>query len=484
VQAPTAQRLLAGSVAGFFITLPLANTLTLDLGFPLTIAHVFAVAIAFTLLWQDRFRPRFVTWLPASLFVAFCVAYALSFAFNLDGDVHQYSWATGRNAPGLRSLTKLLWLLGNVAIALVIANAVRRTGSERRSIQALALGAVLAAIYGLYQVIGETHGFFTPLLPGTGFVAGSPSYWIVLRAKSTFLEPSFFGAYLAAALPFVAVGWTRLSARREAGTRTTILLLASVIAGIIVTFAIGGWLPAAIAGIVLLTLSGPLGVRAVALRTGASALLAAVVIVALIPGVPRAASVLFYKGAIGSGIVSVLPRPSTAPGATPGPDVLPPEAAEISAAERSATVKAAFGMFASSPIVGIGPGNFGLRYPEFRPPGVAEPTQLLIANNIYAETLAESGLLGFLTFFGGFFGLAILALRAYRRERGGGKLELGAGVAAMAAIATAFLLSPTFTLLYQWAILGLVGALVARSHLVKATDDPASAAGPVGLTSR
>jgi O-antigen ligase len=120
-------------------------------------------------------------------------------------------------------------------------------------------------------------------------------------------------------------------------------------------------------------------------------------------------------------------------------------------------------MFASSPLIGVGPGNYGLRYPEFRLASVPEPTQLSVATNIYVELLAETGLLGFLTFLAGFGGLAVLALRAALREHGTSRIELAAGIAAMAALAISFLASPTFTLLYQWAILGLVGALIARS---------------------
>jgi O-Antigen ligase. len=488
-------------IVGFFGTLPLANLLTLDLAFPLTIAHFFAAAIALTLLWQDRFRPRFVTWLPASLFLAFCVAYALSFVANVGTDLPQFSWAAGRNAPVIRSLTKVLWLLGNLAIALVIANAVRRSGSERRAIRALAVGAVVAAVYGLYQVIGGTHGFFIPVLPGTGPIVGRASPWVVLRAKGAFLEPNFFGAYLAAALPFVAVGWMHLEPHRTTGARTTALLLSLTIAGVIVTFAIGGWLPAAVAVVVLLALSGPIGARALLVRFGVSAIIATLAMVILIPNFPRAASALVYKGALSTGTVAsaasgpptalpqpsgatALPEPSKVPAAGTGDQPFSPADAEISADERSAFVQAALRMFASSPIVGVGPGNFGLRYPEFRSPGVPEPTQLSIAANIYVELLAETGLVGFLTFLGGFIGLAVLAARASRREHVGNRVELAAGIAAMAAIATAFLASPTFTLLYQWAIIGLVGALVARSHHVGATDDPVSDVAPVGLATR
>jgi O-antigen ligase len=473
------ERVLAGSITGLFLTLPLANTLTLDLGFPLTIAHVFAMVAAITMLWLDRSHPRPLTWLPASLFLAFCVAYTLSFATNLGSDVHQYPWATGRDAPDIRSATKVLWLLGNVAIAFVIANGVRRTKMERRAIQSLGLGAVLSAIYGLYQVIGETHGFYVPVLPGTEFIPGTASYWIVLRAKSTFLEPSFFGAYLAVVVPFVAVGWMHASTRGRHGLWTTLLMLSTVIAGIIVTFAIGGWLPAAISGIVITGLSKPIGVRATGLRLGSAALIAVAAVTFLLPGVPSAVSALAFKGALGSGVIADQPQPSTTPAEAP-----PPELAARSAAERAATASAALEMFVASPIVGVGPGNFGLRYPEFRPAGVAEPTQLLIANNIYAEVLAESGLLGFLTFFGGFLGLIFMAVGAYRREGGQRRLEVGAGLAALGAMAVTFLTSPTFTLLYQWAILGLVAAFVARSHSLKVwsadllTPDPATVPAP------
>lgn len=86
------------------------------------------------------------------------------------------------------------------------------------------------------------------------------------------------------------------------------------------------------------------------------------------------------------------------------------------------------------------------------------PLSLLVANNIYAALLAETGVIGFGTFGGASIGLAVLAFRAYRGERGGDRLWVAASLAAVAAMATYFLLSPTFTLLYQWAILGLIAA--------------------------
>jgi O-antigen ligase len=188
---------------------------------------------------------------------------------------------------------------------------------------------------------------------------------------------------------------------------------------------------------------------------------AAVCVVYLfVPGLPRAAVALVDKGSIASGSVLVLPGSSLQPYPSLEPGSDPPEAAQISAAERVATTQAAIRMFASRPILGVGPGNFGFRYSEFRSPGTAIPDQLLIANNIYAELLAESGILGLVTYLAGFGGLVVLALRARFRAVGFRARALGAGVASLAAIASAYLTGPSFTILYQWAIFGLVAAMV------------------------
>src|SRR5439155_17631301 len=136
-----------------------------------------------------------------------------------------------------RSAVKAVWLLGNVVSAVVIVNSIRQAHAERPAIGALVVGAIAASVYALYQVVGQSHGFFVPLLPGTDFIEGTSSYWIIPRAKSTFLEPSFFGAFAAAVLPFGAVAFQ--------GRWRPILSSAAIVAGILVTFSIAGWLSAA-----------------------------------------------------------------------------------------------------------------------------------------------------------------------------------------------------------------------------------------------
>lgn len=434
----------------FFVALPLANTLTLDVGFPVTMSHVFVLVLAALQLREIHTGGMRLVWLPATLFLAFCVIYATSAIVNI-GSAPTFEWATGRDAPIIRSITKVLWLVGNVIASVVVANEVRRQHAGRAAMQALVLGAVATSLYGFYQVVGQSHAFFVPLLPGTEFIDGTASFWIVPRAKSTFLEPSFFGAYLAVVLPFAMVCF--------AGVRATLLATTAIMMGIVVTFSIAGWLSAAVGGLVLLGLMvGPHGLRWAG-PFAAGGLAAMLIIFVSIPGMPRAVSAVIDKGTIASGSVLVGPQSgSPTPTQEIGGD--PPEAAARSAAERVATTQAAIAMFQSRPVLGVGPGNFSFRYAEFRPKGTAEPDQLLIANNIYAELLAEVGLLGFLAFLAAMGKLALLTLHEVFRSIGPARSHLAAVTAALGALAASLLVAPSFTILYQWSMVGLGAALL------------------------
>ena len=438
-----------------FAALPLANTLTLDVGFPITISHVLVVVLAGIQLLEIRTGRMGISWLPATLFVAFCVIYATSAIVSLGSTLPTFEWATGRNAPTFRSITKVVWLFGNVLACVVVATEIRRQRASRPAMQAMVVGAVASSAYGFYQVLGQSHGFFVPLLPGTEFIEGTASFWIVPRAKSTFLEPSFFGAYLAVVLPFAMACFPR--------TMLTVIAVTAILVGIIVTFSIAGWLSVAVGGLIVLGLAIPSRGWRWAMPFTAAGLAAAFVVLIAIPGMPRAAVALMDKGAIASTTVlgetdgnTVIP--------IPGPDGEPPEAVEVSAAERVATTRAAIAMFMSSPLLGVGPGNFGFRYAEFRPEGTAQPDQLLITNNIYAELLAEAGLLGFISFLAAMAVLGSMVLRELLRSTGAMHLQLEAGAGALGALLASYLVAPSFTILYQWAVIGLIVALVVARH--------------------
>lgn len=462
-------------LAAFFATLPLASTLTIDIGFPLTIAHMvaapLAVAVIAGLVRTGRPAPLHAL----AYLLPFVVVYALSMLVNLGNDYGELPYATGRLAPDVRSLTKVAWLIGNLAIAGVVAVALASVWLRGVAWVAIVAGAAAASVYGLYQSIGQSHGLYVPLLPGTEFIPGSASFWIVPRAKSTFLEPSFFGAFLGVVLPFAIA----LLARRPRVRAMSFVAAFLILGGTIVTFSVAGYLAALPgAAALLLLLPHRLRLRAVVRPLAASALVVAMLL-ATMPGLVDAAIALIEKGATAGQMLGVpgetaagepagAPPPRRTPVPTPDPDE---EVTQRSARERVATSRAAIAMFADHPLLGVGPGNFGFAYAEYRPAGVEEPRQLLIPNNIYAELLGETGILGFGTFL---FGLGALGWSALRSWRASDRSQMftAAAIAALVAVAVSLLTAPSFTILYQWAIIGVVAAVATSAGGRRSSGEP------------
>lgn len=57
-----------------------------------------------------------------------------------------------------------------------------------------------------------------------------------------------------------------------------------------------------------------------------------------------------------------------------------------------------------------------------------------------------------------------MGVKARVHAKGSQARDLAAGLASLAAIATGYLTGPSFTILYQWAIIGLVAALIVRQR--------------------
>lgn len=448
-------RLLAAAgvlVSAFFLTLPLANTMTIDIGFPLTIAHVVAAPLAVAMGMLLLRISRWPVLAGLVFFVPFAAVYALSMLVNLGTEYGEIPYATGRLAPDVRSITKVAWLLGNMTIAAVIATALGWALLRRLAWGALVAGGAAASVYGLYQSIGQSHGLFIPLLPGTEFIPGSASFWIVPRAKSTFLEPSFFGAFLGVVLPFAIA----LLATRSRTTVASFVAVFLIIAGIVVTFSVAGYL-AAVPGVValLVLLPNPLRVRAI-LRPLVATGLAVSLLMATMPGLLDAGVALIAKGATAGQMLGIPDETTSAPTPEPSPP-LDEEITRRTARERVATSRAAIAMFMDHPLLGVGPGNFGFAYGRYRSADVEAPDQLLIPNNVYAELLAETGILGFATFLFALGALAFAGLRSLSSARRG--TFAVAAISALVAIAVSLLTAPSFTILYQWAVIGIVAGV-------------------------
>lgn len=66
--------------------------------------------------------------------------------------------------------------------------------------------------------------------------------------------------------------------------------------------------------------------------------------------------------------------------------------------ERIRFRQALWAMFKSSPLLGVGPGNFEVLYEKYRPDGAPKPNYLPKPHNQYMEILAEIGIVGFASF--------------------------------------------------------------------------------------
>ena len=274
---------------------------------------------------------------------------------------------------------------------------------------ALVAGGVGQALLGLYQ-------FYFQVGPD----------WFVLfdrymRAYGSFGQPNPFAGYLGLTLPVAlsmslwALGeWWRQDGERQAalwwggyfGVAT--LMIA---AGLLASWSRGAWVGAA-AGLLVV----------VALRSRRTA---AAVGVLLVAGL--------FAGLFGSFRPDLVPAPLASrvadlPAYFGMADVLnqPVTDDNFAVVERVAHWYAAGKMWELSPWVGVGPGNYGITYPQVRLPRWEEP--LGHAHNIYLNVLAETGLVGLLFFL--LFWLVTLGwiwrtVRACGSDRRASALALG-----------------------------------------------------------
>lgn len=113
-------------------------------------------------------------------------------------------------------------------------------------------------------------------------------------------------------------------------------------------------------------------------------------------------------------------------------------------------------MWLDHPLIGVGPNNFEVRYPEYAEAiGLDERPEQRSAHNLYLEALAETGLLGALPFFA-LIGLALAGGWRARSRLPGTDALLGEGlfVALTAFLICAMTLNSAYAR-YEWIFLGL-----------------------------
>ncbi len=259
-------------------------------------------------------------------------------------------------------------------------------------IAALLAAAAAQGLLGLYQFIYRI----------------GPEWFLIqdrfMRASGTFRQPNPYAGYLGLTLPlawcialWTATRWWqarslwRLMLALGAG-----LALAAIGTGLITSWSRGGWL-GAVAGVALVMLLYSRMTRRLTLAAGvvasAGLLLGTVSPAWIPPGIRSRVAAL--PASFGLGFGDVLNQPVTDE--------------NFAVIERLAHWVAALRMWESNLWLGVGPGSYNAAYAAVALPRWPEP--LGHAHNIYLNTLAESGVIGFAAFSLMWLALAVWVAR-------------------------------------------------------------------------
>lgn len=270
-----------------------------------------------------------------------------------------------------------------VAVVILLVRQMLPPPKRHWLVVALVIGGIGQAVLGLYQFI---------------FRIG-PDWFIILgrfmRASGSFHQPNPYAGYLGLCLPVAASlalwHWQRLWQARIKKLKSKIQNVTLsvwtlfytgatgvIAAGLLASWSRGGWLGAATGAAIVLTLRSR---RAMVLGVSAGLiLLFALLLGSALPSwAPAPVMDRFQDLPAYFGLTDVLSQPVTDE--------------NFAVIERLAHWVAALRMWESAPWLGVGPGNFNTVYPTVNLPRWDEP--LGHAHNIYLNTLAESGLIGF-----------------------------------------------------------------------------------------
>ena len=133
-----------------------------------------------------------------------------------------------------------------------------------------------------------------------------------------------------------------------------------------------------------------------------------------------------------------------------------------SALKRIYIYRAALGMIADRPLIGVGVGNWGVLHPNYRIPELTNRLRYEQTHNEYLEVGAETGLIGLVFYLAIFFLAAWILWKSLRSEEDADRYRITTGLAAAfigASVSALFsfnLQNPASGMAF-WIILGLIG---------------------------
>jgi putative inorganic carbon (hco3(-)) transporter len=246
------------------------------------------------------------------------------------------------------------------------------------------------AVIGLHQFTGGS---------------GAAHLWILdnrfFRAFGTYGQPNPFGAHMELVLVLGIGALCGAIAARRVGWTIGLLIACGVLgAGLIASWSRGAWIGAG-TGIAAIIFFAPrrrwVGAGLV---IGGGLLFVALAVFGLLPGSVVARLSDFAQDLTGFADVR-------------GQEI---SDARYAVLERLAHWQAAIGMMDDHPLIGVGFGNYEAAYPRYAL--MNWKYALGHAHNYYLNALAETGLIGFLSYVGGWASIIFLTIRAIPRLSG------------------------------------------------------------------
>ncbi|MBI5698834.1 O-antigen ligase family protein [Candidatus Saganbacteria bacterium] len=340
-----------------------------------------------------------------------------------------------RGSIFLNPAIELAYFLLNILLAIFIAKLVERNKDDvKAAIYILMLSNLLVCIYGMYLLLGQYLHFPVIALP-TMNEARLDFGFVLPRMAATFKEPNFFAGYLNGLIPLSIslLICYKLKGFSLFNNKIMLFFLLSIqLLALVLSFSTAGII-AFVFGICFFALLAGAKIKTIRLKIAGLVILLIALGYILIQ--------IFDLGNIVNMVVfdkifSTAVNPIT-----------------HSRIERTEQAWGALTLFMSHPVLGVGLGNFGLYFDQVL--GIKYGFEAT-ANNVFAELLAETGLIGLALFLWFYLSMFKRFYLAYRRLSVGEDLFLLIGIwTAVFAILVSWNFFPSYSLSFFWVIFGL-----------------------------
>ncbi|MFH1390645.1 MAG: O-antigen ligase family protein [Candidatus Margulisiibacteriota bacterium] len=418
--------------------LPFAYSLVIDIKVPVKIYEIFFVLALF--IWYmngalkgeiklevDRgFRPIFYFFFWAVLVVIVSI-----FRFQALDSLPAWS---ARGSFFLNPIIELAYLLLNILLAIFIAKLIRNKQDVKWILKILLFSSLFVCLYGLYIFLGKLLQFPVLTLPTMSDSPGTYGF-VLPRVSATFKEPNFFAGYITAIIPLTMAFFFMPKKTGLFGFISKPGLLALLaIQMIALTFSLstGGVLSLVFSSVFIM------GLLAKKFKNIRSKLVVFVLTLLLV------GTVFIQAFNLGELVNLVVVEKLF------GGEISP---VTHSRDERLQQSGGAIALFLKYPLFGVGLANFGLYFDQDL--GIQYGFEAT-ANNIFAELLAETGLIGLLLFAWFFARLFRRFYASYKKvsEEEDSFLLIGIWTAVFA-ILISWNFFPSYSLSFFWVIFGL-----------------------------